>query len=384
MHKQIVIITKYFVPHSNVDTNAVYDLIVKFLAEDPKIDIHVVTSGSNYKIDIKLREFKEQILKRITVHQTKTIKIQTKSNIKKFIFGLIEGFQLIKKAKSLNIDTIITLSNPPLIIALANNLLKSKKLFYWSFDLYPDAFVSDGILSKRSKSYQLLDRLTYKFSPYGILALGENQFRYLKNKFRSNSIKKILLPCGIHNIKKAKVEPKWHHKDKINIAYVGNIGKAHSAKFLKNFIRVAEKYDQIHFFLTIYGFHAEEIRQYISENGFQNVRFTESVPQNEMGYIDIHLVSLNESWTHVSVPSKAVSAVCSGSAIWFNGSKESDTWKMFETCSYYSNNNISEIEENLSQLNHLDVIRKKERANNIALQLIELECQSIKELIQEF
>lgn len=383
MYKQVVLITKYFVPYSNVDTNAVYDLITRFLAEDPQMDIHVVTSASNYKTDIKLREFDEKILNKITVHHVKALQVHSESKYRKMLYGLHEGFRLVKKAKNLNIETVITLSNPPLIIAWATHLLRNRNLIYWSFDLYPDAFAADGILKKKSLVYLFFEKITYKISPRGLLALGQSQFDHLKEKFQNPRVKKFLLPCGIHAEHKTEQKPAWYNENKINIAYVGNIGKAHSAEFLKNFIKLADKYEDIHFFLAIYGYHAKEIKQHVSLNSLQNIHFTDRVAQNEMAYIDIQLVSLNESWTHISVPSKAVSAVCSGSTLWYNGSKASDTWQMFQSCSYYSGDNEYGIDKILAGLNHKDVKSKKTKAKKIARELVELESKTIRDLTCE-
>lgn len=384
MGKKVLIVTKYFVPHSNVDTNAVYDLITAMQKADQDLEIVVVTSASNYKTDIKLRDFDDNVLNRITIHQVRSKQASADSKIRKLLFGLIEGFRLIRSAQKMNIDHIITLSNPPLIVAWAVNMLKKSKLIYWSFDIYPDAFVADGLIVKSNPLYRLLEKWTYTHSPSAIMALGDQQFKYLSGKFNDTSIRNFILPCGIHSEPKTSNVPEWYKSDQINIAYVGNIGKAHSAEFLKNFLKTVENYTHVNFFMTIYGFHADDIRKYVEEKMIKNVKFVKSVSQSEMAYIDIHLISLNESWTHISVPSKAVTAICSGSALWFNGSVESDTWQMFKDSSFYSTSDPESIVETLESIDEESVEEKRKYSSEKALSLVKQETETINQLIDSF
>lgn len=383
MRKKIVLVSKYFIPYSNVDTNAVYDLIIHLQSINPDIEIHVVTSASNYKTDIKLRDFDEEALSKVTVHHIKSISTSSDSKIRKLLYGLIEGFRLIRFAKNLDIETIISLSNPALIVMWATLFLQNKRYIYWSFDLYPDAFIADDIIKKENPIYKLINYFTYKNAPSGLLALGEEQYAYLKEKFRSESIDKYLLPCGIHEVSKSKKEPDWYRADKINVAYVGNIGKAHSVTFLKNFITEVNRFENINFFLTIYGFHADKIEQFVEKKAFKNVYFVPKVLQEDLGYIDIHLVSLRKSWTHISVPSKAVSAICSGSALWFCGSKDSDTWNMFSRASYFSNSDKESIIRGLNLISSKSLQEKKEESMNYSSELLNLERETLRSLILE-
>jgi hypothetical protein len=260
-------------------------------------------------------------------------------------------------------------------------MLKNRKLIYWSFDLYPDAFVADGLIKETNPIYKWVDRMTYKKSPYGILALGNQQFNYLADKFEDRSIRKFLLPCGIHSVPKTLQPPVWYHPDKINLAYIGNIGKAHSVEFLKNAVLSASKKETIHLILSIYGYHAEEIRQFIEDHNIKNITLTQSVKQSEMAYVDVHLVSLNHTWTHISVPSKAVSAVCSGGAIIFNGSKESDIWQIFIDSSSYVTTEQDSIDNILETLT-VEVLQKQRTTSfETSKQLIATEKETIEKLL---
>lgn len=381
MPKQLAIVTKYFVPYSNVDSNAVYDLICLLLDKEPDLDIQVVTSASDYRTNIKLRNFDENILDRITVHHIKNPAADFDSKFLKLLFGIVEGFRLIRHAKKLNIESIITLTNPALIIFWALRMLQNRKLIYWSFDLYPDAFVADGLVKESNSVYKLVERWTYNRSPYGILALGEGQFDYLAGKFGEKKIKKFILPCGIHNVSKFNQPPEWYHPDKINLAYIGNIGKAHSVEFLKNAVQSASQKEKINLILSIYGYHADEIRRFIEVQKIKNITITQSVKQSEMAYVDVHLVSLNHSWTHISVPSKAVSAVCSGGAIVFNGSKESDIWQMFIESSSYVTTEMESIDAVLEGLTLESVQKQRAASGEMSKKLLTIEKETVEELI---
>lgn len=79
--------------------------------------------------------------------------------------------------------------------------------------------------------------------------------------------------------------------------------------------------------LALYGSKAAAVKAYAQ--GKAGVALVDHVPRNQLHFIDVHLVSLSAKWTHIAVPSKAVSAISMGSPILFCGSPDSDNWYMF-------------------------------------------------------
>jgi glycosyltransferase involved in cell wall biosynthesis len=381
-NKKVIIISKFFAPVNSVDSNSVYDLVIKLINQNPALEINIVTTDISYKSDVKLRTFDSLILNKFKIHRLNPIRVNIKGSMGRIINDLITGFYLVYYSKKLNIKTIISLSNPPFIGMWCNMLLFNRNFIYWSFDLFPDALISSGVLKSKSLLNRLLNYLNYKYPPFGIIALGPKQFEYLNYKYLrgnfQNKINRIIYPCGIHQEIKTDSKPGWFEEDKIIVGYVGNIGKAHSKNFLINIINQINNYSNIKLVLSIYGEHASSILQSIDKiKDKSNIEIIPPVSQNELSYIQIHLVSLLHEWTNISVPSKAVSAICSESVLWFSGSTESDTYHFFKDCSYYSKDNFESIKEVLDSISICDFNIKKAQSALIKENLFKLESQSI-------
>jgi hypothetical protein len=386
-NKKIIIISKFFAPVNVVDSNSVYDLAIKLISQSPNLEINIVTTDLSYKSDVRLRSFDSLLLSKFKIHRLNPIRLNIKGSFGSIVNDLIAGFYLVYYSRKLNIKTIISLSNPPLIAMWCNILLYNRNFIYWSFDLFPDALISSGVLTSESFLSRILNYLNYKRPPFGIIALGPKQFEYLNYRYArgnfQNKINRIIYPCGIHQEIKTDSKPDWFEKDKIIVGYVGNIGKAHSKEFLINVISQINNYSNIKLVLSIYGEHASSILQLIDKfNDRSNIEIIPPVSQNELSYIQIHLVSLLHEWTNISVPSKAVSAICSGSILWFSGSTESDTFHFFNGCSYYSKDNFESIKEVLDSISIYDFDVKMANSALIKENLFELEAQSVNEIIE--
>ena len=376
--RDLVIITKYFLPVNVVDTIAVYDLCEKLLRKYIDLKIHIVTSDLKYKSDVKLKSFESRIVNSLVIHQVKNVSFSSNNGLLRIIREILCGIRLVLYAKKLKVKTIISLSNPPLINIWNSLILWNRRYVYWSFDLYPEALFSDGILKLNSILGKFIKYVTYLRAPSYIIALGPKQFAYLLSQYENKNIGEILLPCGIHQVLPAINKPNWSRGHKIIIGYIGNLGKAHSKDFLISVIRKISFFKNILLVIAIYGEYAEEVLSFLADyNSEDNIKILSHVEQTELAFIDVHLVSLCHNWTNVSVPSKAVSAVCSNAALWLNCSYDSDTFHFFEKCSYYSSSDEISVQSVLSSISELDVFNKKCESKRIANELILLEDKSI-------
>jgi hypothetical protein len=382
-NKGLVIITKYFAPVNNVDSNSVYDLCQKLLLIDSTLKIHIVTTSINYKSNVKLRDFDNSIISKLSIHRVKLTSIFGHFSFLRVFYDALTGILLTIKARRLKVNTIISLSNPPMVNTWCSLLLKKRKYLYWSFDLFPEALFANNLLNPGGLVGRGLNWLTYSNSPKGIIALGHKQFDYLISCYSNKNIEKILLPCGIHNSTPSNIIPEWYSEDKIILGYIGNLGKAHSRDFLLNIIKEISKNKDFLLIVSVYGDSTKEILNTISQNNpISNIRVVNSVLQSELVYIDIHLVSLLDKWNHVSVPSKAVSAVCSNSALWFNGSIECDTYSMFQDCSYHSEADPKSVSGVLNSISRLDLNVKKQSTKSICKELNSLEHKSVQHILR--
>jgi hypothetical protein len=255
-----------------------------------------------------------------------------KNKILRFVGNFVEGYRLIRLSLPYA-DAIITLTDPPMLNFWAGILCHKKRIpwIYWALDLYPDAFAAANIVSEKNYAYRIFNHNIKLHPPDFLIALGFQQANFLKEKYQRN-IPCTILPCGISGIKKSKSSPAWHSERKIVFAYSGNMGEAHNPEFLIQLIQRMDP-NKHTCLLSLYGAKAGSVLAKVGKH--PSVRRINHIPQEYFPYVDIFLVSLLPEWTHICVPSKAVSAICSGRAIAFQGHVRSDIWQMFKNAAFY-------------------------------------------------
>lgn len=376
MSKNVTIISKYFLPSINVDSDAVYDMVKGILDENPQLNITIVTSNIAYKGELTPNsKYSPSILQQIKIETVKPILAK-----RKMISDFLLGFQLVSLAKKNRNRTIISLSNPPLISLWHSLLLKGYNFYYWTFDIFPQALAADNLIKDSGFIYRILNAITYRSKPKGLISLGNCQYKFLDGLYGGVN-HRILLPCGIHN-EQDQVIPSWKESNKITIGYLGNIGRAHSPTFLENVLKAVANLDHIKFVISVYGFHSDRIKEFVSQMGADNISFVSSVAKGQLRFIDVHLVSLLPEWANISVPSKAVSAVCSGSALWYCGPKDVDTVGLFEKCSFISTEDFKSVTETLNSISLKSISDKKKISLRIKDDLKGLERKAYKDIVK--
>lgn len=205
-------------------------------------------------------------------------------------------------------------------------------------DLYPEAFVAGGLIGRRNILYKFYTHIIGSTSPDLLICLGQNQSAFIKST-RGYQCPEIIYPVGIEmpDFEEQSQTKARFKKDvsKLYIAYCGNLGEAHDISFLEHLILGlnSEKYV---FVISAYGNYKEILRSKVSGLGY--VCFCDQLNQTEMKLIDLQLVSLKREWTHISVPSRALSALKLGHHIVYFGSKESDTWQYISKVAFGADN----------------------------------------------
>jgi hypothetical protein len=362
----VVIINRNYPPRTGVTGESACTLAT-YLQDEHSVDISVVTVRSAYSGG-------GTILEPVgTVHEIGSLYDGKKKLIRLFA-SFVESFRLVWKARRLAGSQTIVMTDPPFLAFWAAILLGKKRHWtLWSMDLFPDAFVAGNLISKKSIFYQVLNNLVYRTAPKSLIALGPLQAEYLHSKY-DRSIDTAIIPCGVYQHKSADEIPEWksNHTDKIVMGYCGNLGEAHSIDFLKAIIEQLDP-KKHHLVLSLYGVRAAEVLKSISPQQ-EGISIVSSVAREELGFIDIHLVSLLKHWSHVCVPSKAVSAVCSGSAFLFYGTTDCDNWKLLSNAGWIieetdRSNVRREVASFFSTLNRDTLAAKQQLAKETAVDL---------------
>lgn len=367
MRKRVVIINKYGALHPSATGRPVRKL-ADFLWENG-VDVIVLSIHAPYKGQVSQQHEKLPY---------RTIELPDfysgANKYLRLLGNLVDGFRLIFFSMLLPHHQLkVVLTDPSLINAWAilfRPFLRSK-LALWTMDLYPEAFVSAGLVSYNHPAYRMISSFVYRRIPDFLITLGEQQYRYLCRQYKQSFIPHIILPCGICR-KEEAVEPYWRkaNRDKIIFCYAGNIGEAHNDVFLLELIRQLDPKRHL-ILLRLYGAKAQRILEDAST--FEQVIILDYITPAEMQYVDICVASLLPAWNHVCVPSKVVSAICYGLPVLYNADEESEGACMFRDAIWLlpdSMNQWKSVSDFLKVLSVYEISEKKEAAGRYAQQLI--------------
>jgi hypothetical protein len=356
MVKKITIVNRHYPPNPGITGESAWDL-AKYLIDNHGFEVHIVCversddGGGQIRQPVGI------------VHSVRPI-YKGKSTLLKLMAGMFDGLFLALKARRVAQGPIIVMTSPPLLPLWASFFLKDWLL--WSMDLFPEGFAASGQVSRSNPLYRWVLQKTYQKSPQKLIALGPNQAAYIQKQYQT-TLDTILLPCGvlIHH-QNDEQQPSWKKNDgKIYFGYCGNLAKPHSADFLKSFISHfdPQKHQLV---LAIYGEKAADVLRFAQ--GREGIVILNHVVRSQLHFIDVHLVSLKPEWTHIAVPSKAVSSICVGASMIFCGNKEADTWWLLKDAAWQIDDN-EQIDTQLTQLLPIitfDTIRqKKENAQKL-------------------
>lgn len=353
----LTIINRHYPPNPGITGESAWDM-AKYLIEKYQAEVHIVHIDRTYDGGGQIRQ-PIGIL-----HAVKTI-YEGKNGLLKLVSGTLDGLFLVLKARRLKKGKVIVMTSPPLLPFWARWFLKDWVL--WSMDLFPEGFAAAGTVKSPNFIYQWILKQTYRIAPKHLIALGPNQAAFVKHSYKQE-IPTIILPCGVlfHQENDPKV-PEWKKADgKIYFGYCGNLGQAHSDEFLLRFIDNLDT-NKHHLILAIYGEKAEKVLTYGQNR--EGITILKSVPRSQLHFIDIHLVSLLQSWTHIAVPSKAVSSICAGASMLFCGNKEADTWALLYKAAWLIEENEQIDRQIKSFLAKLTIGEMHQKRNN-AQQLI--------------
>jgi hypothetical protein len=203
-----------------------------------------------------------------------------------------------------------------------------------------------------------------------LIALGRKQAEVLEKKYYGKSTNRLdttILPCGVIFYQTYESQlPIWRKSDgKIYFGYCGNLNDAHNEEFLIEFIKAFDP-EKHHLILALYGKKAHNVLEFAKNRA--GITILPNVPRSQLNFLDVHLVSLRTKYTHLMIPSKAVSAVAAGGAILFCGSQESDNWDMLQEAAWLIREgaNLGEqIQAYLSNLTAENLAIKKQNAQKL-------------------
>ncbi len=264
----------------------------------------------------------------------------------RLIASLLEGWALARRAAR-EADVVISLTDPPLLSLWVGPACRrwNRRWIEWTLDRYPEFFAAAGLVSERHPLYRLLVRRDARLRPDAVIGLGAGQLAHLAAR-RGTLPPSVILPVGLtsHHSDEAMPStptpaavppmgpPPPHPGDippqapdaPLTLVYAGNLGEAHDPAALAAIVGRADP-ARFRFAFAVSGRHADRLRRDLA--GHPAVSWHERLTTADLAGAAAHLVSLSGRATHLSVPSKAVTAVCLGRPFLFTGSAEADTWR---------------------------------------------------------
>lgn len=326
MSKSVTFLTRNYPPSLNINGESVCDMVEYLSKEFPEVVSNVVFIDKVVAHGGKQRQPLGNLVK---------VKNRLDKNnvIFKGLKMLLDGYWLAKAAKRTNADLYIVTTSPPLLPFWTRMLFgKNRKQVLWALDLFPEMFAAKGTISANNPLYKWIIKKTYSRSPEYVIALGEQQAQFIEKACYKGNFPTVLLPCGAFDEAISTEIPAWHDPSKIIIGYCGNVHDAHNPDFIEHMITAIDSEKHL-LVLALYGSKAPKLLELAKDK--PGIVLVNSVPRNQLPYIDVHMVTLLPEFTHCAVPSKAVSAVTMGRPILFCGREDCDNWAMFNDSGWF-------------------------------------------------
>lgn len=233
-------------------------------------------------------------------------------------------------------DRCLVLTDPPLMnwLAILDRLLRGgrRERFWWVLDLYPDAASACGLIGAGGVVERALRRVNdwSLRSLSGVIVLDEAQRARLQSygNWRPDPDFSLVVPPWDHRpltppARRNRFVAGCGLEDRKIILYAGNLGRAHVFSPLLDAARAAAAREPDWTFVFVCRGHKRpELER--AAAGAPNVRVLDYVPAEAAADMlfaaHVHAITLAESWTGVSVPSKLYGALQTGRPVLFLGS----------------------------------------------------------------
>ena len=268
-------------------------------------------------------------------------------------------------------DVIVALTTPPFLSVLARVAAwrHGARHTHWVMDLYPDVLAAHGMLREDHFLYRVLAALS-RWGMSGVRAgavitLGPcmaDRVEALLVSNRENGIGGQAMDqaerSGFSRFGSVRWVPLWASAaddeslasmagaslrldrgwgpDEVVILYSGNLGRGHvvgpALEAALELSRVGQQ--ALRWVFCAHGARLEEVRQFAAAHPQVRVEFLEPVTAGRLAAhlasADVHLASLEDSWSGCMVPSKIQGSFAAGRAVCFIGPQQSSPARWIE------------------------------------------------------
>ena len=326
---KVAFLNTYYPPDAAITGESLAELISYLRRYDPRIEMRVYAGAATYGIGENKGASTD-----VEVVRIGRASRRYRGKLGRLLESISVGRRMADEALAWA-DVIVSLTDPPLLgLWIGRKRARAKRSvrwIEWTMDLFPEAFAAAKLVRKSNLMYKLVSASQRKNASDAYICLGEEQSRALAH-LRGIKRPTVVLPCGIVPAATVGDVPSWRQREhRIVVAYAGNIGEAHCPHFLPALVETADA-EQFVFLFALYGIHAPAIRERLRDR--RNILWRDRIDHAELIHADVHAASLHPDWTHMCVPSKAVTTICLGRPLLFAGDPQSDTVAMLNRASW--------------------------------------------------
>lgn len=324
---KIMKLTSYFFPEQISSSSFEFDLYNEFAKNNFRMDVFTPTPtrGIDDNILKKYKKIRQEyyINKNIIIHRFPMF-MEGKNTIQRaFRYILCNFFHFIYGIREKDTDIIFCGSTPPtqgVVCVLVKKVLswKYNKKIQFIFnlqDIFPDSLVTTKITNYNSfiwKIGRIIESYTYKNADI-IVVISEDFKKNIMGKGVPEE-KIVVIPNWV-NTEDVKPISKSNNnlfdelnisKNKFNIVYAGNLGKAQGLKVIIDSAHILNKQKNIQFIVIGSGIEEEYLKK--MSNGLNNISFFPMQPHERISEVyslgDANIVSCAKGTGSSAMPSK--------------------------------------------------------------------------------
>ena len=219
---------------------------------------------------------------------------------------------------------VVVYSNPPILPWVASwaKVLFGTKLFFVSYDLYPEVATRTGTLGEGSFITRLMDHINQCVfrRADGVVALSTEMKDYIaaNRPIREELVRVIPNWFEDRYTERENSRNRFREetKGRFTVSYFGNMGTAQDMDTILGAIRLLKDDPDIYFLFAGHGNKMQTLKRIVAEEGISNIRIHDFLHgeafQDALAISDCALVSLAKGVTGLCVPSKTYSYMMQG------------------------------------------------------------------------
>lgn len=332
---RFLFINQYYSPDYAATAQQLSDLCESLAASGH--DVHVLASRSLYD-GRKLALPAYEVIKGVHVHRLGLTTSKRERIRHRFVGYLSFYLKAFAKVHFLpRPDVVVTLTTPPLISLLGTwlRIVRHARFVYWVMDIYPDIAIEAGVLHRLGIArgvWSALGRISY-LTANRIVALGNDMKGIIQRKGVNPSRIEVIQSwaCGkeVHPVPREQNEfrSRTAADHAFVVMYSGNMGTCHAFREVVEAITTLKDDRSIRFSFVGGGKQLPNLREELHDMA-ASVSFHPYQDRSELSAslsaADAHLITLQERYDGLLVPSKLYAIMAAARPAIFVGSANNE------------------------------------------------------------